>query len=99
LVHLLRQADETFPTCSIPEVAHGGEGLAEYGYSVAGGRVALPARHRGASLGHAEFNGRALADDVKDVILSLRANSELGDGVAPDSARIQADFPYLGRTS
>jgi hypothetical protein len=30
-----------------------------------------------------------------DVILSLRANSAPGDGVASDPARIHADFPYF----
>jgi hypothetical protein len=30
-----------------------------------------------------------------DVMLSLRANSAPGDGVASDPARIHADFPYF----
>jgi hypothetical protein len=34
------------------------------------------------------FNGRGLDDDVMDVMLSLTTNSALGDGVAPDPARI-----------
>ena len=52
-----------------------------------------------ASFDYTGFNGRALADDVMDVMLSLRANSALGDGVAPDPALIRADFPYFGRTA
>ncbi|HTH98683.1 MAG TPA: DUF4331 family protein [Stellaceae bacterium] len=42
------------------------------------------------------FNGRALADDVMDVILTLAANTALGDGIAPDKTRIRGDFPYFG---
>jgi hypothetical protein len=34
-----------------------------------------------------------------DVMLSLRANSAPGDGVAPDQALIRADFPYFGPTA
>jgi hypothetical protein len=30
-----------------------------------------------------------------DVVLFLRAHWALGDGVAPDLARIHADFPYF----
>jgi hypothetical protein len=30
-----------------------------------------------------------------DVMLSLTTNSALGDGVAPDPARIRAEFPYF----
>ena len=48
-----------------------------------------------ASFDYTGFNGRALADDVMDVMLSLRANTALGDGVAPDPAFIHADFPLL----
>ena len=44
----------------------------------------------------ATFNGRALADDVMDVILTLATNTALGDGVAPDASRITAAFPYFG---
>jgi Domain of unknown function (DUF4331) len=43
-----------------------------------------------------EFNGRALADDAMDVMLSLTTNTPLGDGVAPDPALLRADFPYFG---
>jgi hypothetical protein len=41
-------------------------------------------------------NGRALADDVMDVILTLAANTPLSDGVAPDTTRIRSTFPYFG---
>jgi hypothetical protein len=44
----------------------------------------------------ARFNGRALGDDAMDVILTLATNTALGDGVAPDTARIRAEFPYFG---
>jgi Domain of unknown function (DUF4331) len=42
------------------------------------------------------FNGRALADDVMDVMLTLATNTPLGDGVAPDKGKILPDFPYFG---
>jgi Domain of unknown function (DUF4331) len=42
------------------------------------------------------FNGRALTDDVMDVILTLASNTPLGDGVAPDLNRVRKDFPYFG---
>jgi Domain of unknown function (DUF4331) len=42
------------------------------------------------------FNGRELADDAMDVILSLATNSQLGDGVAPDINRMRDQFPYFG---
>lgn len=44
----------------------------------------------------ATINGRSLADDVMDVILTLAANKPLADGVAPDPARIHKQFPYYG---
>jgi len=44
----------------------------------------------------ASFNGRALGDDVVDVILTLASNTALGDGVVPDKARIRSGFPYFG---
>ena len=52
-----------------------------------------------ASFDYTGFNGRALANDVMDVMLSLRANTALGDGVAPDPAFIHADFPYFSRAA
>lgn len=42
------------------------------------------------------FNGRSLSDDAYDVMLSLATNTEVHDGVAPNRARIQPDFPYYG---
>ena len=39
-------------------------------------------------------NGRAMADDVYDVMVSLVANAPLADGVGPDGD-YPADFPYL----
>jgi hypothetical protein len=42
------------------------------------------------------FNGRTLADDAMDVMLTLTANQPLADGAAPDTTRIRPDFPYYG---
>jgi hypothetical protein len=44
----------------------------------------------------AGFNGRALGDDVMDVIITLASNVSLEDGVIPDKTRIRSDFPYFG---
>jgi Domain of unknown function (DUF4331) len=49
-----------------------------------------------AAFDFAGFNGRALGDDVVDVILTLASNTALGDGVVPDKARIRSEFPYFG---
>jgi Domain of unknown function (DUF4331) len=49
-----------------------------------------------ASFDYAGFNGRALGDDVMDVMLTLAANQALSDGVAPDRQRTRSDFPYFG---
>jgi len=49
-----------------------------------------------ASFDYAGFNGRGLADDAMDVILTLATNTPLGDGVAPDRSRIKSEFPYFG---
>ena len=38
------------------------------------------------------FNGRGLADDVMDVMLTLATNTPLSDGVAPDKSRMRDDF-------
>jgi len=54
-------------------------------------RVGTPA-----AFDHTGFNGRGLADDVMDVILTLATNTPLGDGVAPDRTRIRGEFPYFG---
>ena len=42
------------------------------------------------------FNGRALTDDVMDVVLTLATNTALGDGVTPDKDRTRPRFPYFG---
>jgi hypothetical protein len=42
------------------------------------------------------FNGRALTDDVMDVMLTLASNRGLADGVAPDPSRVRSEFPYYG---
>jgi hypothetical protein len=42
------------------------------------------------------LNGRGLADDVMDVMLTLATNTSLSDGVAPDRSRIRDEFPYFG---
>jgi len=44
----------------------------------------------------ARFNGRALGDDVQDVMLSLATNKPIQDGVAPDRNRMRTEFPYFG---
>jgi Domain of unknown function (DUF4331) len=49
-----------------------------------------------ANFGVAGFNGRGLADDVMDVILTLATNTPLSDGVAPDRNRMRDEFPYFG---
>jgi hypothetical protein len=49
-----------------------------------------------AAFAFAGFNGRALADDVMDVIITMASNVALSDGVAPDQTRIRPDFPYFG---
>jgi hypothetical protein len=43
------------------------------------------------------LNGRGLADDVMDVILTLATNTPLSDGVAPDRSRMRDEFPYFGK--
>jgi hypothetical protein len=52
-----------------------------------------------AAFDFAGFNGRALGDDVMDVIINLASNAATADGVAADQRRIRADFPYSGRLS
>jgi hypothetical protein len=42
------------------------------------------------------FNGRALADDAMDVMLTLAANKPVADGVAPNRSRMLNEFPYYG---
>jgi|HubBroStandDraft_5_1064220.scaffolds.fasta_scaffold85568_1 hypothetical protein len=43
-----------------------------------------------------EFNGRALTDDVLDVMLTLMTNTPLADGVVPPADRVLDRFPYFG---
>jgi uncharacterized protein DUF4331 len=50
-----------------------------------------------ASFDYTGFNGRALGDNVMDNMLSVLTNSPLGTGIAPDLARIAAQFPYFTR--
>src|SRR5580704_3744783 len=49
-----------------------------------------------AAFDFAGFNGRALGDDVMDIMLSLASNVALADGVVPDGTRMRSDFPYFG---
>ena len=49
-----------------------------------------------AAFDYSDFNGRGLADDVMDVMLTLATNTELNDGVAPDRDRTSPNFPYFG---
>jgi hypothetical protein len=49
-----------------------------------------------AAFDFAAVNGRALSDDVMDVILTQMTNSALADGVSPDLSRMRAEFPYFG---
>jgi hypothetical protein len=48
-----------------------------------------------ASFDYTGFNGRALADNVMDNMLSLLTNSPLGTGVKPDRSQISDDFPFF----
>ena len=49
-----------------------------------------------ASYGFAGLNGRALSDDVGDVILSIMANMPFSDGVGKES-KFGSSFPYLAQ--
>jgi Domain of unknown function (DUF4331) len=49
-----------------------------------------------AAFDFAGFNGRALGDDVMDIIITLASNMPLTDGVIPNKNRIRPDFPYFG---
>ncbi|MYS20949.1 protein of unknown function [Streptomyces sp. DvalAA-14] len=42
------------------------------------------------------FNGRALTDNVMDVMLSLMTNATIGNGVQVDTSRTVDTFPYVG---
>ncbi len=48
-----------------------------------------------AAFSFAQFNGRALRDNVMDVMLSLTTNSPLANGFSPDPDRISDDFPHF----
>lgn len=72
---------------------------AEYGRRVAALLVPIALPYElgtSASFDFAGFNGRALADDVMDVMLTLATNKPLSDGVAPDRTRLRHEFPYFG---
>jgi hypothetical protein len=72
---------------------------AEYGRQVADRLcpIVLPYElGSNASFDFAGFNGRALGDDVMDIIITLASNVPLADGVIPDKTRIRSDFPYFG---
>jgi hypothetical protein len=60
------------------------------------GTVTLPYRlGSAASFDFTGFNGRALRDNVMDVVLTLLTNSPLGTGIAPDPNLVDSAFPYL----
>ena len=42
------------------------------------------------------FNGRPLASDAFDVMLTVASGTPISDGVAPDVSRIRTEFPYCG---
>jgi hypothetical protein len=48
-----------------------------------------------ASFDFVGFNGRALNDNVMDVMLTLLVNSPLSTGIRPDPARFSTQYPYL----
>jgi Domain of unknown function (DUF4331) len=45
----------------------------------------------------ARFNGRYLTDDAYDAMLSIATNTDVKDGVAPNTSRTRQDFPYYGQ--
>src|ERR1700733_8500191 len=49
-----------------------------------------------ASFGFAGFNGRALTDNVENVMLSLQANTPIDQGAAVVRTNILGEFPYFG---
>lgn len=72
---------------------------AEYGKQIASRLCPVTLSYElgtAATFGVASFNGRPLADDAMDVMLTLAANKPLADGVAPDRNRIRNEFPYYG---
>jgi hypothetical protein len=69
-----------------------------YGRRVAGlfGTLTLPYQlGSAAAFDFTGINGRALHDNVMDVVLTLLTNSPLGTGIAPDPDVADPDFPYL----
>jgi hypothetical protein len=48
-----------------------------------------------ASFDFVGFNGRALKDNVMDVMLTLLVNAPLSTGIRPDPTRVTSDWPYL----
>ena len=49
-----------------------------------------------AKFGADRFNGRALADDVFQAMLTLATNTPWVDAVEPDRTRMRDEFPYFG---
>jgi hypothetical protein len=49
-----------------------------------------------ASFGFAGFNGRAMTDNVENVMLSLQANTPIDQGAAVARTNILGEFPYFG---
>jgi Domain of unknown function (DUF4331) len=49
-----------------------------------------------ASFGFAGFNGRAMTDNIENVMLSLQANTPIDQGAAVDRTNILSEFPYFG---
>ena len=49
-----------------------------------------------ASFGFAGFNGRAMTDNVENVMLSLQANTPIDQGTAVARTSILGEFPYFG---
>jgi len=49
-----------------------------------------------ASFGFAGFNGRAMTDNVENVMLSLQTNVPIDQGATVDRTNIIDEFPYFG---
>jgi Domain of unknown function (DUF4331) len=49
-----------------------------------------------ASFGFAGFNGRAMTDNVENVMLSLQANTPIDQGATVARTNILGEFPYFG---
>ena len=86
-------------TARVSELAGSTPNPAEYGRQVADRLCPIMLPYElgsAAAFDFADFNGRALGDDVMDVMLTLASNVALADSVAPDRSRIRPDFPYFG---